>query len=198
MDCTRRFGRTFPLVLTFLAACVPAWGPGVHAADWPQFLGPSRDGVLTRQNLPDKFPPGGPKEVWSVEVGVGFGGASVAGGHVYLLDREDDARDVLRCLSLRDGSEVWRRSYEVSGKLSFPGSRSTPTVDEKLIFTVGGFGHVAAFDRQTGRPVWSFTLKERFNSDPPNWGFTQSPLVYKDWVIIAPMGPQVGLTALDR
>ena len=172
--------------------------PLVLAGDWPRFLGPQGDGVVTGERLPERFPAGGPREVWSSPVGIGFGGASIVDGQVYVLDREDDARDVLRCLSLDTGKEIWRRAYEVAGKLSYPGSRSTPTVDEKLIFTVGGFGHVHAFDRQTGEVIWGFDLREKFKSPVPNWGFAQSPLLYKDWVIVAPMAEDVGLAAVDK
>jgi len=168
------------------------------AGDWPQFLGPNRNGVVHGQNLPAKFPAGGPRQVWNVDVGIGFGGPTIRDGRVYLLDREEDARDVLRCVALRDGKELWRTAYEVAGKLSYPGSRSSPTVDEKLIFTVGGFGHVHAFERQTGRIVWGFDLREKFKSPVPNWGFAQSPLLYKEWVIIAPMSAEAGLAAIKK
>ncbi len=172
--------------------------PGLIAGDWSQFLGPGRDGVVNGQKLPQQFPAGGPREVWASNVGIGFGGASVRDDRVYLLDREEDARDVLRCLSLKDGKELWRTAYDVSGKLSYAGSRSTPTLDDKYIFTVGGFGHVHCFDRATGKILWGFDLREKFKSPVPNWGFAQSPLLYKDWVIVAAMAPEAGIVALHK
>lgn len=170
----------------------------VLGEDWPQFLGPTRDGMVQKQNLPDKFAAGGPRQVWSVPVGEGFGGVSIHKGRVYLLDRVDDARDVLRCFGMTDGKEIWQTSYEVAGKLSYPGSRSTPTVDDKFIFTVGGFGHVHCFDRQTGTVVWAMDMRQSFNSETPNWGFSQSPLLYGEHVIVAAMNPQAGIVALDK
>jgi outer membrane protein assembly factor BamB len=169
-----------------------------RAADWPQFLGPSRDGVVRGQNLSHGLPTGGPGEVWSVETGIGFGGASIADGRVYLLDREEDERDVLRCIALHDGRELWRHAYESKGRVDWPGSRSTPTVDEDRVYTCGSFGHIHCVDRRTGQVVWALNMQEAYGSQVPRWGFAQSPLIYGDWVILAPMTDKVGLVALDK
>src|SRR5262249_48231309 len=69
--------------------CAPLWAASAaRADDWPQWLGPQRDGVWREKGLVDKFPPGGPKALWRVPVAAGYGGPAVADGRVYLMDRQ--------------------------------------------------------------------------------------------------------------
>ncbi|MFB3893012.1 MAG: PQQ-binding-like beta-propeller repeat protein [Phycisphaerae bacterium] len=179
------------------------------AGDWPQFLGPNRDGVSPETGLARTWPEGGPKELWKLDMGPGFGPAAIVAGKVYIMDHKGD-QDLLRCLDLAKGTEEWSYSYDAPGKVSggYPGPRSTPAVDDKYIFTIGVFGHVKCFAREgkkgddgkvTHEPLWSKNLTdEEFGSKLPQWAFSQSPLVYKDMVIIAPQSKNVGVAALDK
>lgn len=155
--------------------------------------------------------------LWSVEVGAGFAGPAVFDGRVYLLDRETDRADVLRCLALDDGQELWREITEAPGKLEYEGSRNVPTLTEDFIFTVGPFGHFRCYDRETHALRWSHHLVDDFK-DPeidrpeepqtradtlartqlPRWGMTQAPLIVGDLVIVAPQTQRVGLVAFDQ
>lgn len=168
------------------------------AADWPQFQGPQRNGIAPDTGLARVWPAQGPKVLWSFPLGVGFAGPCVEGGKLYVLDRVNDQQDVLRCLSLADGKEQWNFAYDAPGKLDRNGSRSTPSVDEKHIYTVGPFGHVHAIDKTSHQVVWKLHLLEDFKGKLPNWGVAQSALVYKDTVILAPLSPQAGLVGLNK
>lgn len=185
--------RAFVLMLTVVVTATCA-----AAADWPQFLGPQRDGVAADAKLAGAWPAGGPKLLWRRPMGVGFGGASISGGKVYVLDRVDDAQDVLRCLNLADGEEQWSFAYDAPGKLDHNGSRSTPTVDAKYVYTVGPFGHMHCVDKATHKPVWSKHLLSDFGGKRPNWGVSQSPALYKDAVIVAPLGARAGVVAFEK
>ena len=167
-------------------------------ANWPQFLGPNRDGVSNEKGLAKSWPKEGPKVLWTNEVGPGFGGASISDGQVFLLDRQDDELDVLRCLSLATGKKIWDYSYKFPGRLSHNGSRSVPTIDDDRIFAMGPFGHLYCVDRAKGELLWGVDLVDEFQARKPNWGFAQSPLMVKDLVIAAPMTEKVGLAALDK
>ncbi len=170
------------------------------AADWPQYGGPDRTNISAEKNLPRTFPGGGPKVVWTTEVGAGYGGAAIQDGKVYILDRNAGRGDVLRCLDLATGKDEWSYSYPAPGKVSHDGSRSVPTVDDKYIFTVGCFGQVCCIDKQTHKPVWSKNIMKDFGEGVklPMWGYSQSPLLYRDVIIIAPQTAEAGLVALEK
>jgi outer membrane protein assembly factor BamB len=189
----------------------------VQASDWPRLGGPDGLGISSETGLIRTWPETGPRELWSVDVAEGFAGPAVCAGQVYLLDRVDDKQDVLRCLDLKTGNELWRLGYDAPGRLPFNGSRNVPTVEGQYIFTVGPLGHFHCIDRQTHQVVWSKHLVNDFK-DPeidvatpptnrldtlaraqvPMWGMTQAPLVYKDTVIVAPQTQKTGLVAYDQ
>jgi outer membrane protein assembly factor BamB len=169
------------------------------AADWPEFLGANRDSVSAEKNLLQKWPEGGPPVRWTVEVGLGYGGAAIRDGQVYILDRKEDDADVLRCLDIKDGKDAWTFEYPAKGRIDHPGSRSTPTVDEENVYTVGSFGQVYCIGRQTHQPVWNVNLQEKYKAGHANWGFAQSPLLHGDHLIVSPLSAETpGLVALDK
>jgi hypothetical protein len=89
------------------------------AGDWPGFLGPTRDGISPEKGLATSWPEGGPKELWSFKLGVGYGGATVKGGKVYVQDREGNEKDVLHCLELATGEDLWSVSANAPGIPSY-------------------------------------------------------------------------------
>ncbi|MFG0319717.1 MAG: PQQ-binding-like beta-propeller repeat protein, partial [Planctomycetota bacterium JB042] len=163
--------------------------------DWPQFLGPQRDDTAAAVPIADGAPP--PTVRWRAPVGPGFGGAAVRDGRVYLLDREAGERDVLRVLDLEDGREVWRAADDAPGRLNYAGSRSVPVVTERLVLTVGGLGHVRAFDRAAESMRWRLHLEDDLDGRRPMFGFSASPVLVDGRLVVAPLGPDVGLVALD-
>ena len=106
-------------------------------ADWPQYLGPNRDSTSPEMGLLRAWPEGGPELLWTVSVGKGYGGPVVKDGKVYLLDRDDEVGDNLRCLDLANGKELWNFAYEAPGSVMFPGSQSVPTLDGNHIYSCG-------------------------------------------------------------
>ena len=182
-----------------LALVTAAPGAAVAAADWHQFGGPNRNSVASdKTKLARRWPRGGPKEVWRLSIGPGFGGPSIRDGRVYLLDRVADKRDVLRCLDLRSGRELWTYPYDVSGKLEYDGSRSTPTVDKRHVYTIGPFGQFHCVSLSTHKPLWTKNLIAEFAGKRPDWGFSRAPLLYRDWVIVMPSSGKAGVVAYDR
>lgn len=168
------------------------------AGEWPQFLGPNRDGVST-EKVASKWPAGGPSVKWSIPVGPGFGGAAIRDGQVFILDRVMDEADVLRVLDVKTGKELWSYRYDAKGRLSHYGSRSVPTVDDDAVYTVGGFGNLYCISRKTRQPLWHVNLAEQYPRGELKWGFAQSPLLYKGLVIAAPTDvSSPGLVAFDK
>jgi len=185
--------RLFGLMFTAIWLMFPAL-----ATDWPQFNGPMRNGISSEKGLADSWPEDGPKELWEIEVGPGFGGAAVKDGKVYFTDREDDQKDHVRCVDLMSGKEIWRMTKDVPGRLPFNGSRCTPTIDGDMVFAVSPFGHVYAIQVADGKLVWEVPFMEKFEGEPPRWGYSHAPLVVGNKVIIAPMSSKANLVAFDR
>lgn len=172
------------------------------AQDWPQYLGPERNGTSPQENLLRSWPENGPEVLWAVEVGKGYGGPVAADGKVYLLDRDDQVGDELRCFDLSSGKELWNFGYEAPGSVMFPGSRSVPTLDGKYLYSCGHNGDLYCISLDTQKPVWNRNVWKDFGStELPIWAITQCPLIYNTLVIlayIAPGSPEAGLVAYDK
>ena len=177
---------------TVLCVCLAA------AADWPQFLGPDRNNISPEAvKLAKTWPAEGPKVLWTAPVGAGYGGAAIVGEELFLLDRQGN-QDVIRCLGMEGGKELWRAAYDAPGKVDHDGSRSTPAVDDKYVFTVGAFGDFCCTDRKTHAIVWRKNLLKDFGGRSPQWAVATSPLLYKDLVVVAACGSKAGLAAFTK
>lgn len=173
----------------------PANLPGV----WPGFRGPDRAGIAPATvPLARGWEGGGPRELWSVDLGEGYAGPAVRNGRVYLLDYDqNNKQDALRCLSLADGREIWRFAYPVSVKRNHGLSRTTPAVTDQYVVSLGPKCHVACVDAITGELKWGLDLVREFGATVPPWYAGQNPLIDGDKVILAPGGPDALLIAVD-
>ncbi len=184
-------------ILTLLLTCLII---STVSADWPNFMGPTRNGVSSEKGLLKKWPRRGPKVLWKVSNGEGFGGLGISEGKVYLLDRIGDNKDNLRCFDLNTGKEEWNYSYRAYGDIAHPGSRTVPAIDGDYIYTCGGFGNVHCFNKKTHKVVWKANIWDDFGGgdDYPNWGLSQNPLIYKDMLILAPQAKNAGVGAYAK
>ena len=169
----------------------------VRAADWPRFMGPNGNGTVQDANVARTWPKGGPPVLWQVKLGAGFGGPAIADGKVYVLDRITQRADLLRVFDLKTGKELWSSSYRAPGRVSHPGSRSTPSVDGEHVYTFGTFGHLHCFSTKTRKVVWSKETT-RMGARRGGWGFAQSPLVVGNLVIVSVQSPMRGLAAINK
>jgi outer membrane protein assembly factor BamB len=141
-----KMGSTTKLITVMvLLAC----SANVLAEDWPQYLGPSRNSTSPQKGILRSWPEKGPEVLWTVPVGIGYGGPVVKGGKVYLLDRDDKAGDNLRCLDLSSGRELWNFAYSAPGSVMFPGSRSVPILDGSCVYSCGPYGDLYCIDINT-------------------------------------------------
>jgi outer membrane protein assembly factor BamB len=166
---------------------------------WPWFRGPERDNLSTEPTpLAKSFPADGPKVLWSVALGYGYAGPAVRAGRVYLLDYDQPKKaDALRCLSLADGKEIWRRSYPVEVKFNHGMSRTIPAVTEKFVVSLGPKAHVLCVDATTGDFRWGLDLVREYKAVVPGWYAGQCPLIDGERVILAVGGQDVLLMAVD-
>jgi outer membrane protein assembly factor BamB len=173
--------------------------PAAITDSWPRFRGAGFD-AIEKSDVPlaRSLPEGGPPVLWSVEVGEGFAGPAIFGGCVYLLDydREKEA-DVVRCMSLEDGRDIWRYAYPVKLKRWHGMSRTVPAVTEEYVVTIGPKCHVTCLDAQSGQFRWMYNLVREFGTEVPQWYTAQCPLIDGGRAIIAPGGKDVLMMAVD-
>jgi outer membrane protein assembly factor BamB len=177
-------------------------GEGEAAAlpgSWPEFRGPGRAGFLTQASgLARSWGATGPRELWSVAAGEGYGGVAVEAGRVYLMDYDQARRfSVLRCLSLADGREIWRYEYPLSVKRNHGMTRTVPTVAGRYVVAMDPKCNVACVDRESGELVWGLNLVREYGASVPPWYTGQCPLVDGESVILAPGGNTALLVAVD-
>ncbi len=178
---------------------VAAMTATAHAQDWPQYMGPNHDGHSTQKNIRKNWAEKGPEVVWSTNLGIGYGGPVVKNGKVYLLDRNDEEGDIMRCYDLNTGKENWNFAYSAPGEVMFPGSRSVPVVDDNHVYSCGPYGDLYCFDVNTQKPVWNHNVWKDFGGDKiPTWAISQCPVLHKDLLIIASQAPEAGVVAYDK
>lgn len=173
-----------------------------RAADWPQWLGPNRDGISTETGLLKSWPVGGPPLTWKATgLGVGYSGVSVVGNRIYTMGDLDGASTLL-ALDVADGKIVWKAKVGKPGGNSgngYPGPRCTPTVDGDQVVTLGQFGELVCVEAATGKERWRKNLETDFGGKMMSgWNYSESPLVDGDQVISTPGGAQGTLVALNK
>jgi outer membrane protein assembly factor BamB len=161
--------------------------PSSITASWPRFRGAFEDNV-SRDPIPLVEPSGSwqPPLLWSVQLGEGHAGAAVANGRVYVLDYDERRQaDALRCLSLDDGKEIWRRWYTVPLKRNHGISRTIPAVNDRYVVTIGPSCQVMCCDALSGDLRWGIDLAGRFGAEVPLWYTGQCPLIDGAQAVIA-------------
>ena len=184
---------TLSLSLALLAA-----GPAA-AADWPQFRGVNRDGVSAETGLPRSFPAEGPRVVWKRAIGEGFSGISVVGDRLYTMDSDGTTEYVL-ALEAGSGKEIWR--VPAGPKLNDSmgnGPRTTPTLDNGTVYAMGSHGKLLALKAADGAKIWEVELTQAFGAKRPNWGYSGSPLIDGDLLILEVGGKDgKGVVAFEK
>ena len=172
---------------------------GVRADDWPQFLGPRRDGTSSEKGLLDAFPPGGPKVVWQRAVGEGFSGPVTSGDRLILFHRVGE-EEVVECLNVSTGKPVWKYAYPTSYQDALgkgDGPRSTPVISGDKVVTLGAEGTLSCVTLDGGKKLWSRSLTKEYKTPLGYFGIGTSPLVEQNLVLINVGGKNAGIVAFD-
>lgn len=181
---------TIPLILLIIAV-------SVYAGDWPQFHGPNRDNMSTDHGLLKTWPEGGPTRLWEASgIGEGYSTVAIVGNRIYTAGAIDDDC-VITALNM-DGDPVWTQKNGKAWTKSFPGTRSTPTIAEGLLYHLSGIGNLICLKADTGEKVWSVDILSAFDGRNIRWGLSESPLVVGDKVICTPGAADVSMVALNR
>ncbi len=173
--------------------------PADSFAAWPHFRGPDRSAVAPASPpLARTWPASGPPVLWRVAMGLGYAAPAVASGRVYVLDYDASKKaDTLRCLSLADGAEIWRRRYKIPVVSDHGMSRTVPAVTYRHVVTMGPKCHVMCCDATSGEFRWGIDLVKEYGSTVPKWYTGQCPLIDMGRAILAPAGPDVLMMAVE-
>lgn len=186
-----------------------SWGD-----DWPQWLGPQRDGVWRETGILSRFPKGGPKVLWRTPIGGGYAGPAVSGDKVFVPDRILDpgqqdpdnpfrrtnsaGKERVLCLNATTGKLVWKHEYPSRYTMSYPcGPRATPVIGEGKVYSLGAMGDLYCLDRDSGKVLWSRDFKKDYDASVPVWGFSATPLLDGQQLICL-VGKNPAVVAFDK
>jgi outer membrane protein assembly factor BamB len=202
-----RFARGTLRLILIAATIILAAAAKSPADEWPQWRGPTRDGVWKETGLVESFPAdriddGKLKRRWRVEIGSGYNGPTVAGGRVFVMDRQTKPKQTERVLAFAadTGKPLWTVEYECPyEKVSYTaGPRAAVSIADGLAYALGTMGHLHCIAAATGEIVWKKDLLTEYKIRMPGWGISAAPLIDGDKLIVQCGGEKACLVAFDR
>lgn len=170
----------------------------LNAGDWPQILGPGRDGHTAGETIASWDT--APTIRWKVACGAGYAGAAVVGEQVFLWHRSG-REEWLDCLNRQDGQRLWRARFEAvyrGGVDADQGPRCVPVVSGTRVFVYGAAGDLHAVNVEDGKPIWTRRLRSEYDAQDGYFGAGSTPLVVGDTLIAAIGGRNGrGIVAID-
>ncbi len=166
----------------------------VSAGDWPQILGPERNGIASDERLADDWPENGPAEVWRRPVGRGFAGAAVEGERALIFHREGDV-ERLDALDPATGEVLWEEGSPTRFQPQYgrdDGPLAVPTISDGRVITLGPSGSLICRKLDSGEPAWSHNIRDEFDAREGFFGMACSPLVDDGKVFVNVGGREAG------
>jgi outer membrane protein assembly factor BamB len=156
-----------------------------RADDWPQWRGPTRDGISQEKGWLDQFPNQGPPIAWKTNAGLGFSSIIVGNGKAFTAGHANGT-DTLFCFDALTGKEIWKQSYpsELGDKFFEGGTTGSPTLDGDRLYWLSRWGDLYCCDATSGKIIWNRQLVKEAQVRVPSWGFTGAPTVYKNLLIL--------------
>ena len=191
------------LLAALLLGIATTFSPASAVADdWPQWRGPTRDGVWKETGIVEKLP--GPRIPlkWRVPISGGYTGPTVADGRVYVMDRltEPGEQERILCFAWETGKELWKHAYDCAYQVQYTaGPRAAVSIDEGRAYALGTMGNFHCLDAATGKVHWAKDLRAEYKARVPVWGVAAAPLVDGGLVILQAGGRDGAcLLALDK
>lgn len=176
-----------------------ALGSGLSAQDWPQILGPNRNGIYAGPEIVASFPRTGPPALWTRDVGAGFAGPAVAGDRLILFHRVNN-RETVEAMDATTGKTAWTFDYPTAYRDDFgfdEGPRAVPVIAGGRVFTHGADGMLHGIDFGTGKMLWSVDTRKLFEAPKGYFGVASSPVVDANRVLVNVGGKTGGIVAFD-
>ncbi len=190
-----------PLVVMVLLGCAPASSDaetpdarpvrpvtveltGTEQNDWPRWRGANLDGISPESHWRSTWDEE-PETLWKKNIGTGFSSLAVRDGKLYTMGHEG-GQDTIYCLDADTGQEIWTHRYACAlvDNLHEGGPAATPTLDGDRVYTVSKEGHLICLDADTGKVRWQKNFQDEFGVKMPAWGFSCSPLVLDNLLIV--------------
>jgi outer membrane protein assembly factor BamB len=186
---------------------------GVHSASaadsWPTFRGPGRTAVSPDKNLLEKWPSEGPPLVWrTTGVGRGYSSLAITGGKIYtfgdtLSEGAQDDGEYLQCFDQKTGKRLWLHKttplWTEQKNIGWQSPRSTPTVDEDRVYVLSPAGVLVACRTADGSEIFRVDIvKDYGGKKADSWGYSESPTIDGDKLVITPGGKKTTMVAFDK
>jgi outer membrane protein assembly factor BamB len=199
-----------------LPVCAAMLAVSSQADDWPQWMGPRRDDVWRERGIVKRFPDNGPPVLWRAAIADSYSGPAVVGTRLFVMDRpqaaepqpkpgeenppKPPARERVLCLDATTGKTIWEHAYARAYNIGYPeGPRTTPTVSDGRVFTLGAMGDLLCLRADTGELVWARDfLKDYPPVKPPAWGWSSHPLLDGDRLICLVGGTNTAVVAFNK
>src|SRR5262245_3111118 len=192
--------KTFLYALRGVCLCWLFLNVTANAQSWPQWGGPQRNFMIETKGLAETWPAGGPKRLWSRALGEGHSSIIVEADRLYTMYSKGEQEFVV-ALDQATGKTIWEKSYAApttSLKLfTERGPHATPLIVGNLLITAGVTSKLQAFEKLTGNLIWSHDLWREYHGTVKDRGYSCSPLVYKNTVIVTVGGTGQSLMAFD-
>ena len=178
------------LIFIFLPKALMAQNPTA-------WRGPNQSGVYPDIHLLEKWPDSGPEVLWTFKsLGIGYSSPAFAKNKIYISGMEGSA-GYIYCLS-QDGKLVWKSTYGSEFDASYPGSRSTPVIDNNFVYILSGVGDLACLNADNGRSVWKINILKEFGGKITQWGLNETVVIHENKLICTPGGANNNVVALDK
>ncbi len=205
--CLRVFGKTLVAglsVIFFMAFSITAFSQENKSSGWSQFRGNLRNGQNIETQAIEALPETGPQLLWTKSVGNGFPEVASAAGTAFIFssDSLEGGYEYLAAVEIETGNQRWKTRvdslyFEVDGWGHGP--RATPVVDDAAIYCLSGFGKLTACSIKDGSKIWVVDIPKEFGSVQPRWGYSSSPLIIENFLILETGGAETkAYTALDK
>lgn len=210
-SCTSRMRDLIRRLLP--AALILSGSVATSAADWPHWMGPTRDNTWHAEGIMTKFPEGGPKIVWRTPIAGGYSGPAVVSDRVYVTDfiADGDAKvdnfnrtalsgtERILCLNASDGKPIWKQEFPTTYGISYPaGPRCTPVVEDDRLYTLGAEGLLVCLEASTGKIIWKHDLPKEYSTKAALWGYAAHPLIDGPRLITLVGGEGTHTVAFDK
>jgi outer membrane protein assembly factor BamB len=194
----RPLGRRWQVPLLVCGILLPL-GARLTAGDWPQILGPTRNGIAQGEQLAASWPAAGPQSLWTATLGSGYAGPAVVGNRVIVFHRVDDQERV-EAFDAATGRSLWKTDFEAiyrGGVDPDTGPRCVPLVHAGAIYVYGAAGELHCLALETGKPRWSRTLAVDYGADDGYFGAGSTPILAGGRLLVNVGGTDAGFVGLD-
>lgn len=193
------FRLTSAALLTAFVALTPVVSPSARAADWPQWRGADRKDHSPDTGLLKEWPTGGPKRLWlNEDVGMGYAGYSIAESRLFTMGLRGE-QEYLIAVDANTGKQLWAAPAGAKYSNGWgDGPRMTPTLDGERVYGLGGSGLVVCANAKDGHIFWQKSLVTDLGGKLQSWGYTESPIIVGDVLLLTPGGGEGTMAGLDK